>query len=394
MDSNPVFGNHDAQTLEQFELCLTLATRGALMADGHVGYIMPIGGVMAYKDKVSPVGVGFDIGCGNMAVKLDIQAKELDINKALDMIQKNISFGIGRVNDVEVDHELFEAEEWKAYPGKDLQKRLNDLARKQLGTVGSGNHFVDIFADEDGFVWIGVHFGSRGLGHKTASGFINLAQHKKWDEPVVEDYVLFDLTTELGDRYFQAMSLAGRYAYAGREWVCRTIAKELGAKILEEVHNHHNFAWKEVHDGEELVVVRKGSTPAHPGQVSFIGGSMGDDSYIVVGLDTPESKSTLYSTVHGAGRVMSRTQAAGKFKIKQGRKVRVSEGNISEKMMIDWLNDKGVILRGGGLDEAPHVYRRLSDVLEHHNKTIKVLHTLTPLGVVMAGEEEFDPYKD
>jgi tRNA-splicing ligase RtcB len=194
------------------------------------------------------------------------------------------------------------------------------------------------------------------------------------------------------------MELAGRYAYAGREWVARKVVALLGGRELELVHNHHNFAWKETHDGEALVVVRKGATPAFPGQLGFIGGSMGDDAVIVRGTESQDpavqetQAAALFSTVHGAGRVMSRTAAAGKRNRKTGKMI--SEGKVSPAMMQEWVAKKGVLLRGGGLDESPHVYRRLPDVLAAQGGTIEVLHTLRPLVVVMAGADEFDPYKD
>jgi len=196
------------------------------------------------------------------------------------------------------------------------------------------------------------------------------------------------------------MNLAGRYAYAGREWVARKVVRLLGGNELELVHNHHNFAWKEVHDGEEVIVVRKGATPAFPGQRGFIGGSMGDDAVIVRGVTADEAAETvraaqraaLYSTVHGAGRVMSRTQAAGKRNRRTGQVIR--PGLVSPGMMQAWVKEKGVILRGGGLDESPHVYRRLPEVLAAQEGTIEVEHVLSPLIVVMAGADEFDPYKD
>jgi tRNA-splicing ligase RtcB len=194
------------------------------------------------------------------------------------------------------------------------------------------------------------------------------------------------------------MSLAGRYAYAGREWVARKVVSILGGSELELVHNHHNFAWKEAHEGEELVVVRKGATPAFPGQKGFVGGSMGDDAVIVKGAETIDPRVTelqrdaLFSTVHGAGRVMSRTQAAGKRHRRTGRII--TPGRVSPEMMREWVEKKGVVLRGGGLDESPHAYRRLSSVLEAQGPTIDVLHVLRPLIVVMAGANEFDPYKD
>jgi tRNA-splicing ligase RtcB len=180
--------------------------------------------------------------------------------------------------------------------------------------------------------------------------------------------------------------------------VARKVVSLLGAREVELVHNHHNFAWREEHDGEELIVVRKGATPAFPGQKGFIGGSMGDNAVIVQGsrAGTPDEvalqQEALYSTVHGAGRVMSRTAAAGKRHRRSGRIL--SPGQVSLEMMQTWVRDRDVILRGGGPDESPHVYRRLPDVLAAQGSTIEVLHVLRPLLVVMAGAEEFDPYKD
>lgn len=387
---NPVFGEHDEQTLEQYQDVLMRAERGALMADGHLGYVMPIGGVMAYRNKVSPVGVGFDIGCGNMAVKLDKKSDEFDVSEALDIIEDRIVFGLGGSNpDAPADHEFFDAPEWEAYPGKKIQNELKKKAREQLGTVGSGNHYVDIFEDEERQIWIGVHFGSRGFGYKTARGFMNLSQNKGWDDRFEQKEVLLDLKTPLGDAYFFAMNLAGRYAYLGREWVCYTLADAFDAEILDEVHNNHNFAWKEEHDGEELIVVRKGSTPAFPGQRGFVGGSMGDTSVILEGIDSEESRNALYSTIHGAGRVMSRTQAKGDYRTRD-----LSKSAVKPQMIYDWLEEKGVELRGGGLDEAPHVYRRLENVLYEHKDTVHILHRLEPLGVVMEGPERFTPGGD
>jgi tRNA-splicing ligase RtcB len=202
----------------------------------------------------------------------------------------------------------------------------------------------------------------------------------------------------VGHDYWHLMELAGRYAYAGREWVARKVVSILGGDEVQLVHNHHNFAWKEEHDGEELVVIRKGANPAFPDQLGFIGGSMGDDAVIVRGNAStdPEvvslQREALFSTVHGAGRVMSRTAAAGKRNRKTGRVL--SPGRVTPEMMNEWIAAKGVILRGGGLDESPQVYRRLPEVLAAQGDTIEVLHTLRPLIVVMAGANEFDPYKD
>jgi tRNA-splicing ligase RtcB len=176
--------------------------------------------------------------------------------------------------------------------------------------------------------------------------------------------------------------------------VCRRVASLLGAPILEEIHNHHNFAWRETHFGEELWVVRKGATPAAPGQKGFVGGSMGDQSVILEGVASEEAAQVLYSTVHGAGRVMSRTQAAGKAKWIGGKKVRVSEGAVNMEAVRERIKGQGIQLRGAGADEAPEVYKRLPEVLASHGSTIRVLHHLDPLIVCMAGADEFDPYKD
>ncbi|HEX7051948.1 MAG TPA: RtcB family protein [Longimicrobiales bacterium] len=406
-----IFGEHDENTLAQLRDVARRAERAALMADGHLGYVMPIGGVAAYRDRVSVVGVGFDIACGNAAIRTDLTLSDLGgseaelgrrLNALADEIQDRVSFGIGRKNhadDAPVDHPLFEDPAWDAVPRKH-RGNLRNKARAQLGTVGSGNHYVDVFADEADRVWVGVHFGSRGFGHTVASGFLALGQGAGWGERVPEAEVLLPLDQPLGHDYWHLMTLAGAYAYAGREWVARKVVELLGGRELELVHNHHNFAWKETYEGEEYVVVRKGATPAFPGQKGFIGGSMGVDAVIVRGTPAESAdeatlrlqRDALFSTVHGAGRIMSRSAAAGKRNRRTGEVIR--PGRISPEMMEAWVRGKGVILRGGGLDESPHVYRRLPEVLAAQGPTIEVLHTLRPLIVVMAGANEFDPYKD
>ena len=374
-DTIPVWGQLQDSALQQIKNCLKhdKAVSAALMADHHHGYVQPIGGVIAYHEAISPSGVGYDIACGNKAVRLDISAIETrnNISTIMSDITDVISFGVGSKNKQPVDHALFNDPIWKLGP---LSKWKN-LAMSQLGSVGSGNHYVDIFVDELNRVWVGVHFGSRGLGHRIATHFIKSGGGKPNDiSPVT-----FDVNTNIGQDYLTAMTLAGQYAYAGRNWVCDEIAKLLGANILEEVHNHHNFAWKERHNGTNLWVIRKGATPAYPKQRSFVGGSMGDISVIVEGLDSTESKKALYSTVHGAGRIMSRTEAAGKYR--NGKR---SGGKISRQMMLDWIERENVELQGANTDESPHCYRRLTQVLKHHALTIRVLHTLHPIGVAMA----------
>ncbi len=404
-----IFGTHDENTRAQIAQVARQARRVALMADGHVGYVMPIGGVAAYENAVSVVGVGFDIACGNAAIRTDATLQDLgrkparaqkELEWLADQVAGTVSFGMGRKNrsdDAPTDDPLFDDPAWSIVPATHRQA-LHTKARQQLGTVGSGNHYVDIFADETDTIWIGVHFGSRGLGHTIASNFLALGQNKAWGERVPEAEVILPLDVGVGQDYWHLMNLAGRYAYAGREWVARKVVSLLGASEVELVHNHHNFAWKEIHDGQELVVVRKGATPAFPGQKGFIGGSMGDDAVIVQGSASTDpatvslQNEALYSTVHGAGRVMSRTAAAGKRHRKSGRIL--SAGRVTVEMMQSWIRQKQVVLRGGGLDESPHVYRRLPEVLTAQGSTIEVLHTLRPLVVVMAGADEVDPYRD
>jgi tRNA-splicing ligase RtcB (3'-phosphate/5'-hydroxy nucleic acid ligase) len=404
IDNIPVWGSHDEATIAQIKRCANdpRVAGAALMADGHKGYSMPIGGVIAYRDAISPSGVGYDISCGNKAARTNLRADDIraDMGKIMDEIARTVAFGVGRTSGQARDHELFDDPTWHDIP---QLRPLQQLAREQLGSVGSGNHFVDIFEDEKGWVWVGVHFGSRGFGHKTASGFLNLAAGRAFDDRAPGEHMdqpatVLSLHTDLGQSYWRAMALAGRYAYAGRDTVVDQVLGILGASATDAVHNHHNYAWIERHNGEEVVVVRKGATPAQPGQRGFIGGSMGDISVIVEGIASEEAQAALFSTIHGAGRVMSRTQAAGKRRwVREGgQRVQqvVREGAISRTMMHAWLKREGVELRGGGTDESPHVYRRLPDVLAAHAGTIKILHTLRPLGVAMAGEDVFDPYKD
>src|SRR6202162_4291585 len=385
-----IFGQHDEGTIKQIEACMAAGgERGVLCADGHKGYAQPIGGVVAYKDKISLSGVGFDIACGNLAVRTRVarSQEELSTETILDDVVRDISFGIGHKSKTRVEDELFEDPAWELQP----MRGLKPVAADQLGTVGGGNHYVDLFADEQDRIWVGVHFGSRGLGHKTATHFLKAAGGK--DGMDVTPTVV-DEKSEIGQDYLAGMHLAGRYAYAGREAVARHVVRGiLGAQLVEAVHNHHNFAWQEKHNGDEFWVVRKGATPAFPGQKGFVGGSMGDDAVIIEGIDSPVSREALFSTIHGAGRIMSRTAAKGRF-VKVGKKRIRQEGLVRHDEMMKWIADKGVVLRGGDLDEAPQAYRRLPGVLAAHAGTIRILHTPRSLGVAMAGHDIVDPYKD
>ncbi|HBE40957.1 MAG TPA: RtcB family protein [Bacteroidales bacterium] len=400
-----IFGKElvDENSIRQIRNCISSYQDIAVLnADAHYGYGHPIGGAVAYKDKISLSGVGFDIACGNYAVRTDIPARKINLPKVMDEIVRRISFGIGRLNNEPVDHSVIE----KINKAEFIpQRKLWGLAKEQLGTVGSGNHFVDLFEDDNGSLWIGVHFGSRGFGHRTTMGFIALSRGYSFEDRVKEGSmdsppILFDPNSDLGQSYIEAMNLAGEYAYAGRELVVGKVLEILGnPKVLFEVHNNHNFAWKEEHFGEKYWVVRKGCTPAFPGQKGFIGATMADDSVIIEGVESETSKQALYTTVHGAGRVMSRTKSAGKrkwIKNKDGtrrlgiiRKGLIDYDDVKKKMA-----RRKIELRGGDADEAPECYKRLSEVLQYQGETIKILHRLHPIGVAMAGPEIFDPYKD
>lgn len=438
-----VRGDVDDRAIEQLRRCAQAgdAVAGVLCADGHVGYSQPIGGAVAYPDHISPSGVGYDIACGNKAVRTDLLVADLgaEIPQIMDEVFQRISFGVGRRNAEPVDHPVLEA-----IANADFvpQRGLAEMAREQLGTVGAGNHYVDLFAGDDDHVWIGVHFGSRGFGHKTASGFLAMAAGGSFDDRRSDGEmdappILFRVDSELGQSYIAAMELAGQYAYAGRDVVVEKVLEILGASSTYEVHNHHNFAWRERHFDTDVWVIRKGCTPAFPGQEGFVGATMGEPSVILRGTDHADGEALLHSTVHGAGRVMSRTQAAGRMgnraectqrdcgvwvswaqfrheRERAGvgehepftlcpthpdgrmtkRRGRIKSGLIDFAAVQGSLVASGIELRGGAADEAPAAYKRLDEVLAAQGDTIDILYRLTPIGVAMAPADTFDPYKD
>jgi tRNA-splicing ligase RtcB len=460
----------DEKVLAQLAMCMAdeRAVSGALMADHHLGYSMPIGGVVAYDGAISPSGVGFDIACGNKAVLTPLLVEDVVgterwrllsgtgqspsalasrdearagstspsgvpaqgprtrsqskneaslhaysafrsddvLGKIMEEIERTVAFGLGRSNAQPIDHDLFDAH---AATLAELDRLadtrhgvLSAKARAQLGTVGSGNHYVDLLTDEQDRVWVANHFGSRGLGHTIATGFLNLGAGLSFGERTAEkeEPTVIPTDSYLGQFYLDAMRLAGDYAYAGRDFVIDQVLGLLGTTAVESVHVHHNFAWLE--DG--LWVVRKGATPLTT-EPAYIGGSMGDGAVIVRG--TGADIGNLASAPHGAGRVMSRTKAAGKFKkvtveriapdgSTYPKKIRVRDASTAA---VDWeavkvgLDARGIVVRGSGADEAPEVYKSLDAVLAAHSN-IEVVHRLRPLGVVMAGADTFDPYKD
>ncbi len=420
-----IFGEHDDNTLAQLTDVDDHAELTALMADGHLGYSMPIGGVAAFRRKVSVSGVGYDIACGNCAVQLDLHIDQFPQDGwglIGAQIQHEIAAGVGKANrhpKAPTDHPLFEDDRWSIIPPP-YREPLLAKARTQLGSLGSGNHYVDVLVGTDGRIWVAVHFGSRGFGHTIASNFIVIAEGgiwggKKRKRPIgwgalvgvddeagrklvaKADMALLDLDDQAGQDYWDLMELAGDYAYAGRDWVCDTVADIIStAPVLDRVHNNHNFAWRETHHGESLVIVRKGATPAWPGQLGFVGGSMGDDAVILKGADSFNGetfeaefdrrelqRATLYSTVHGAGRVMSRTKALGRTR---WGKVK-GEPAVDRDEVHEWLAARNVLVYGADLDEAPQAYRRLNDVIRAQGATVVIEETLRPLIVVMASAD-------
>ncbi len=426
-----IYGDIDPRAITQLLTCAKAgsARAAAQMPDGHVGYSMPIGGVIAYEHHVSPSGAGVDIGCGVMGVRTDLQAADVEIEPIMDEITRRISFGMGRPNNEPVDHPVLDEIRAAEFTP---QRALAQKAAAQLGTVGTGNHYIVLAEDEAGQLWITCHFGSRGFGHKTAAGFLALDAGLEFtdevgDAPMDSPPVLFDIHSEIGQAYIGAADLASRYAYAGREAVCERALEILGATETRRINEHHNASWLEEVAGEKAWVVRKGATPAYPGQEGIVGGSMEYGLVIVEGLDTPDREASLNSTIHGAGRAMSRIKAAGKVKqrkfyrcshcdyeIKAGnykqkhtscpdhgqvkfnrfcREERIREGAVDYDAVKARMAAAGVILRGGAADEAPEAYKRLDDVLAAHENHIKVSGRLRPRGVAMAGPDVYDAHK-
>jgi len=434
----PETAPHDDKTVEQLRNCVRAGDEGdlgVLCADAHYGYSQPVGGAVAYENYISPTGVGFDIGCGNKAVATSLFLSDVkdDMPRIMDEITRRISFGVGVPNGEEVkDHPVYDRINRDApLPGV---RNLLGKARTQLGTVGSGNHYVDLFAEEGtDRIWIGVHFGSRGFGHQVASGFLALAQGQAFEDRAKEGEassppVLFHKDSPLGHLYLESMAIAGEYAYAGRDAVVDKVLDILGNPgVFHEVHNHHNFLWQEEINGRTMYVVRKGCTPLYQGQQGFVGGSMGENAVIIEGEITNQPSawvgtSSLWSAPHGAGRVMSRTEAKGKARKRwyceecgwqqlprtagvdgecpechapaKKRWVQETEGKVDWKAALKRLKRQGIELRGGDADEAPEAYKRLPEVLAAHAPYVQVKHSLRPIGVAMAGVGVHDPYKD
>jgi tRNA-splicing ligase RtcB len=358
---------------------LPIAVRGALMPDAHLGYGLPIGGVLATENAIIPYAVGVDIACRMKLSVLDIPASDMKrLNDQLvRTLQRETNFGTGGEWKKPLQHDVLD-EDWNVTP---VTARVFDKARRQLGTSGSGNHFVEfgtltLEKPELGLeagVYLAVlsHSGSRGSGAIVADFYSRLAMDRHPElPPELRRLAWLDMDRAEGQEYFAAMNLMGNYAAANHAMIHRNVSKALGAKVIAGVENHHNFAWKEVHDGKEVYVHRKGATPAGAGVLGVIPGSMASPGFVVRGKGSAPS---LNSAAHGAGRVMSRTAAREKFR-----------WNHIKPM----LEDRGVQLLSAGIDENPFVYKDIHAVMAAQADLVDVIAQFDPKIVRMADAGE------
>lgn len=372
----------DAAAVEQIELALRLpiAVQGALMPDGHVGYSLPVGGVYAAHRAIAPVMVGVDIGC-RMHLTIFSEPPESFLKQRAALfadLQAVTVFGTGAARPRPADHEVLDDERW----GLTSQTRgLRAKAAAQLGTSGSGNHFAELIIGERlgapgsaldpaipaQFCGLLTHSGSRGVGYAIANHYARLAAQETGQRAQVPKmYEWLELDSEAGQEYWQAMELAGAFAQANHEVIHAAFARRSGLKPLGVVQNHHNFAWLK----GDMVIHRKGATPAEPGVLGVIPGSMGTASYIVEGCGQPEA---LESASHGAGRRSSRTAARNS----------ISMGDVRK-----FLKQQDVLVEGLSADESPQAYKDIERVLQLQVEAglIRPLARMRPVAVIMAGE--------
>ncbi|MCX8020045.1 MAG: RtcB family protein [Chitinophagaceae bacterium] len=375
-----IFGHEyiDESSLKQMETAarLPVSIAGALMPDAHAGYGLPIGGVLATENAVIPYGVGVDIGCrmclSVFAIPPDILRKKT--NDFIRILQEATLFGAGSEFKTSAGHPVLEHPLFREIP---LLTQLHGKAAKQLGTSGSGNHFaefgiVEIEAKDDmlniepgRYVGFLTHSGSRGLGASVANHYTQLAKAKRMLPKEAQHLSWLFLHEAEGEEYWAAMNLAGEYASACHHIIHEKTARHLGETPLRRIENHHNFAWKEIWEGKEVIIHRKGATPAAKNVLGIIPGSMTQPGFIVKGKGEPAS---LYSASHGAGRKMSRNQAMQ---------------SLTDKEVREELERHGVILIGGGKDEAPMVYKNIEEIIKAQKMLVDVLGKFIPLIIRM-----------
>lgn len=360
---------------------LPITIGGALMPDAHQGYGLPIGGVLATKNAIIPYGVGVDIGCRMALTVFDIPAesfqKDHDFYKKELIANTKFGAGHGYHGQYKSDHEVLERKEFNITP---FIKNLHDKAYSQLGTSGGGNHFVEWgiieFSEKDEALQIEAgkylalltHSGSRGFGATIAGHYTQLAKTLCKLPQEARNLAYLDLNSEAGQEYWLAMNLAGDYASACHEVIHNKLVKSVKGNVLAKIENHHNFAWKELWNGEEVIVHRKGATPAGKGVMGIIPGSMTAPGFLVRGKG---EMSAINSASHGAGRQMSRTKAIQ---------------NITKSEMKEILDKNEVTLIGAGLDEAPMAYKDIHLVMNSQKDLVDVVAKFTPKIVRMADD--------
>lgn len=357
---------------------LPIAKAGALMPDAHRGYGLPIGGVLAVENAVIPYGVGMDIGCRMCLTVYDLPAEHVKRERyqLTEALKEHTRFGEKTFPYVFEEDPIFDRKEFREHS---FVRRLKDKAYKQLGSSGSGNHFVEFGIVEmvnyddnlnlelKKYFGILSHSGSRGFGANIAQHYTKVAREKCLLPREAQHLAWLDLDNEAGMEYWIAMNLAGDYASACHHQIHKRLARAIGEEPIATVENHHNFAWKErLADGTEVIVHRKGATPANKGELGIIPGSMTAPGFIVRGKGNVNS---INSAAHGAGRAMSRTKAKHSFTNSEMRKV---------------LKQNGVKLIGGAIDEAPMAYKDIHQVMEAQQDLVDVLGTFTPKIVRMA----------
>ncbi len=358
---------------------LPIAVSGALMPDAHQGYGLPIGGVLATDNAVIPYAVGVDIACRMKLSVYDIPAEHLHrLEQQLELaLQRETVFGTGGAQKKAIDHPVFE-EDWSVSP---IAKKNFDKASAQLGTSGSGNHFAEfgiltVNEAQNGIpagkhLALLTHSGSRGTGAAIADYYSKMAMDLHPELPAQLRYLAWlDMDTDAGREYFAAMELMGLYAAANHAVIHAKIAKAIGAKVIAGVENHHNFAWKETHHGRDVIVHRKGATPAGVGVLGIIPGSMATPGFVVRGKGVAAS---LTSASHGAGRKMSRTAAKNSFRWAHFKKQ---------------FEEQGVKLLSAGIDEAPGAYKDIHQVMAQQADLVDVLARFDPKIVKMADAGE------
>lgn len=381
----PIWGreNIDEGSLAQMDnaMRLPISVAGALMPDAHVGYGLPIGGVLATENSVIPFAVGVDIACRMRLSIYEVSPHLLGQKKGMfeDSLLEQTSFGMGAEwkGNRRADHAVLDDSAWTATR---LLQSLRDNAARQLGTSGTGNHFVEwgafrlhepLFGLQPGeYLALLSHSGSRGVGFKIADRYSKLAMdlHPDLDKSA-RHLSWLSLDSEEGQEYWLSMELAGKFASANHFIIHHRVAEAVGLKEAAVVENHHNFAWKEhLPNGRMVIVHRKGATPAGPGVLGVIPGSMGDAGYLVRGRGMAES---LSSASHGAGRLMSRKTALN---------------SISKKDRDEYLKSRGVTLLGGGMDESPQAYKPIDTIIAAQHDLVDVLGKFTPRIVRMADE--------